>query len=360
MKVLFYISTIRGGGAARVMVNIANGIAEKGYDVVFVTNFPDSHEYELSGKIKRFSIEQTENKGNVLAKNISRIKALKKILKEENPDVSVAFMRENNFRLLYAAKGLPTKTVVSVRNDPAKEYSSKFSKRLANSLYKRADGIVFQTEDAKLAFPVEIQNKSRVILNQVDERFFNENTAPGKYLTACGRLSNQKNYPMMLKAFAEVLKEYPDEILRIYGEGNLKDDLAELAGELGVKESVSFMGFSTQMKEAYSEAKVLLMTSNYEGLPNVLLEAMASSVPVLSTDCPCGGPKMIIKDGENGYLAKVGDEKDFAEKLKLVLSDENRLAEMREGAFRSAQAYRPERILEDWTGMLEMVSADSN
>lgn len=356
MKILFYISTIRGGGAARVMVNIANGIAEKGYEVCFVTNFADHHEYELNEKIKRFSLEEKENKGNVLIKNSSRIKALKKILKQEKPDVSVAFMRENNFRLLYAAKGLPVKTIVSVRNDPAKEYASRFSKKLANSLYKKADGIVFQTEDAKKAFPEEIQKKSRIILNQVDGKFFNENENDGEYLTACGRLSNQKNYPMMLKGFAEVLKEFPNEKLRIYGEGNLKDSLSKLAIELGIENSVSYMGFSTEMPEVYRNSKALLMTSDYEGLPNVVLEAMASSVPVISTDCPCGGPKMVIKNGENGYLVKVGDEKELADRLKSILSDEGRLKEMKKNAYKSAEAFQPERILKDWMDMIEVTA----
>ena len=95
------------------------------------------------------------------------------------------------------------------------------------------------------------------------------------------------------------------------------------------------------------------MTSNYEGLPNVVLEAMASSVPTISTDCPCGGPKMVIKDGENGYLVKVGDEKDLADKIKIVLSDENLLKEMKKNAFKSAKSFMPERIIEDWMDMIE-------
>ena len=353
MKVLFYISTIRGGGAARVMVNIANGLASNGHEVIFVTNFPANHEYELDGRIDRHILEAEESRSNALVKNLTRIKALKKIIRKNDPDVSIAFMRENNFRLMFASKGLRTKTVVSVRNDPAKEYPSKFSKMLAEYLYKKADGIVFQTEDAKKAFSSRVQEKSCIIFNQVDEKFFDDNPARGDYIAACGRLSKQKNYPMMLRGFAASVKTHPDEHLKIYGEGNLKEEMEGLARELGIQENVEFMGFSTDMKSVYKNAKLLVMTSDYEGMPNAVLEALASSVPVISTDCPCGGPKMIIEEGKNGYLVRTRDSEDFTAKLNafLDLSDEQN-RDMRNNAFQTGQKFSPPVILKDWTDML--------
>ncbi|MBQ7172496.1 MAG: glycosyltransferase [Clostridia bacterium] len=355
MKLLFYISTIRGGGAARVMVNIANEMAKKGHSVLFVTNFPDEHEYILSDGIDRRSIEPTESKAGKLKKNFTRIRALRRIIKDEKPDVSVAFMRENNFRLLLAAKGLKTKTIVSVRCDPAREYASKLSRTLANLLYRKAGAVVFQTEDARAFFPNAIQKRSQIIFNQVDDRFFALEKEPGDYIAACGRLSNQKNYPMMLRAFAEVLKEYPNEELRIYGDGEQLDALSTLAKELGIADSVRLMGFSSDVPGVLQKAKFLAMSSDYEGLPNAVLESLAAGIPVVSTDCPCGGPRMVICDGENGYLVPVGDDKAMAEKMKALLSDEGRLAAMGKTAKEGAKAYRGEQVIETWESLFETV-----
>ena len=348
MKILFYISTIRGGGAARVMVNLANGMTEEGNDIVFVTNFPADHEYNLADGIVRNNLEKIENKGNVVVKNITRIRALRRVLKREKPDISIAFMGENNFRLILAACGLPTKTIVSVRNDPAQEYPNLFSKTLARTLYKKADGIVFQTKDAQLFFPDKVQQKSRIIFNQVDDSFFQENDCKGEYIIACGRLSRQKNYPMLINAFAEVLKDYPNEILRIYGEGVLKDDLKQLTRDLKIDHSVEFMGFSTNMVEVYRKAKFLVMTSDYEGMPNVMLEALASSVPVISTDCPCGGPRMIIKDGENGYLIPPGDVTALATAICMMLDSPQMVSSMRKKAREKAECFSPAKVLLEW------------
>lgn len=347
-KILFYISTIRGGGAARVMVNIANGLYKKGFDICFVTNFRTDHEYQLSNNIHRLNLEETERKDNILIKNMHRIAGLRKIICEEKPAVSISFMGENNFRLIPAAFGLPTKTILSVRNDPNKEYGRKGNKTLANLLFAKADGIVFQTEEARAFFSKRIQKKSRIIFNQVDDRFFQRNFENGKYIVACGRLSKQKNYPMMLQAFSKVLKFYPNEKLLIYGEGELREELENLKNDLGIDNAVEFMGFSTNMPEVYRGAKMLIMTSDYEGMPNAMLEALASSVPVISTDCPCGGPRIIIRNKINGYLVPVGDADAFAETISTVLADSSLLKRLKEGACESSQQFQADYIINDW------------
>ena len=347
MKILFYISTIRGGGAARVMVNLANGLAVK-HNILLVTNFSDNHEYSTNSNIKRINLEPIEITGNVVKKNLKRIKALRQTIKKERPDVCIAFMRENNFRLIVASFCLHIKTVVSVRNDPAREYSGWGNRILANFLYSKADGVIFQTEEAKTWFKRKIQMRSQVIFNQVDDSFFFKNDCYGDYIMACGRISNQKNYPLLIKAFSNVIKNFPNEQLNIYGEGELKEDLKKMCEELQLEENVHFMGYNTDMQDIYRHAKFLVLTSNYEGLPNVLLEALASSVPVISTDCPCGGPKMIINNGENGLLVPLGDEKGLTNAMICLISDKNRLIQMRKNAFRSSERFKSENVLNVW------------
>lgn len=355
-KILFYISTIRGGGAARVMVNIANEISKRGYNVCFVTNFPAVREYLLSPDIKRKNIEDVESDHGLIVKNIKRIYRLRKIIQDENPDISIAFMGENNFRLILAALGLRTKIIISVRNDPKREYRRPGTRQLASLLFRNADGIVFQTSEAKLWFPKKIQEKSRIIHNYVDEKFFNLNENLGNNIIACGRLCRQKNYPMMLQAFANVLKEFPNEKLEIYGEGELKEELVELSKELDISESIRFMGFVKNMDQIYRNAKLLLMTSNYEGMPNVLLEAQASSVPVITTDCPCGGPKMIINDGVNGYLSPVGDQVTFSEMIIEFLKNRDLQNDMRRNSYKMSETFSSETVLKEWTKLFDDIS----
>lgn len=355
MKVLFYISTIRGGGAARVMVNLANGFLQKNHKICFVTNFPDVHEYVLADGVKRINIENTENRGNVLSKNISRVNKLREIIKKEEPDICVAFMRENNFRLALATKGLKTKTIVSIRNDPKKEYRQKGSKQIANILYRWVDGIVFQTEDAKAFFPEAIRNKSAIIFNQVEDKFFNQSSKTGEYILASGRLTEAKNYPMMLRAFKKVLGEFPDEELRIFGDGVLEEKLKRDAKELQIENHVRFMGFSNDMSENYLKSKFLVLTSDYEGMPNAVLEALASSIPVISTDCPCGGPKMVIHDGENGFLIPVGDDEACAEKMIYLLRNPAVLSNMKNKAFESSEKFRSDVVLDTWINYMNSI-----
>ena len=351
-KLLFYISTIRGGGAARVMVNIANGLSSRGYEICFVTNFPSDHEYVLKEDIRRINIEEKESNKGFLEKNYRRTKALRKIVRAESPGACIAFMVENNIRLILATAAIRTKTIVSVRNDPAREYNRKGFRLFANLLYSKADCIIFQTKDAQRWFSKSVRKKSRVIINQIDSRFFCDSDSPGSYIVACGRLVKQKDYPMLLHAFKSVLHELPGEQLMIYGEGELKDELVNLTKKLCIDSSVHFEGYESNMQEVYRNAKILVLTSQYEGMPNVLLEALASSVPVVSTDCPCGGPRMVIEDGVNGFLVPVGDSLRTSEAIVRIIGNENTLKTMRKESYITAQSFHPENILDNWERMI--------
>lgn len=348
MNILFYISTIRGGGAARVMVNLANSLIKRKHQVTLVTNFPDEHEYLLNNGINRINLEKEENKSNFLSRNIVRIVRLRKIIIKEKPDVCIAFMRENNFRLFLSTIYLNTKTLVSVRNDPEKEYPTIISRVLANCMYKKLDGIIFQTEEAQGKFSSCVKNKSKVLVNPIDEKFFNQVKENGEYLLACGRLSEQKNYPMMLNAFSKVLKKFPDESLRIYGDGRLKEYLISMSKELGIEKNVCFMNYNPDIEKIYRKAKLLLLSSDYEGIPNVVLEAIATGTPVVSTDCPCGGSRMIIEEGVNGYLVPCNKDNEFANAIIRLLSDEKLLQRLNKSTKNSSEKYQPERIINHW------------
>ena len=295
MKILFYINTLRHGGAERVMVNLACYFSDIGYETILVTSFRDTWEYKVEGNVKRLTLEEKEIKQGKIKRNWSRIIKLRNILKQERPDVAISFMAEPNFRLILAAIGLNLKTIVSVRNDPNKEYAGKIGRFVGKCILPFADGCVFQTKEAQEWFPKKLQRKSTIIFNAVKEEFFHIERKPilGEIIT-CGRLETQKNHKLLINAFAEVVKEHPYARLKIYGEGSLKQVLQKQIHELGLQEKAFLMGATNDVAKALQTADLFVLSSDYEGMPNALMEAMAAGVPCISTDCPCGGPRELF------------------------------------------------------------------
>lgn len=357
-KLFFYINTIGNGGAERVIVNLASEFAKLDYEVAIITSFKADWEYPVAQNVKRFLLEDKPTESGFLKRNLSRVKKLRKICKEEKPDVLISFMAEPNFRAILATRRLKTKTIISIRNDPNKEYSSKFTKFLARRLFKKADGIVFQTEDAKAWFPKKVQAKSQVIMNAVDEKFF-ENRFEGEKqnVVACGRLVEQKNYPLLINAFAEISNEIDDNLL-IYGEGTLREQLQNLINQKGLEERIKLMGQTNDVKSVLEKAKLFVLSSDYEGMPNALLEAMAMGVPCISTDCPCGGPKFIF-NGNQEALILVNDVVALSEKILKALTAEEYLLKLSELSKQNSYRFIPQVIFEEWHKFVKNINDGS-
>ena len=209
MKILFYINNIGCGGAERVMVNLANSFADIGWDVVLVTSTMEKNEYSLDNRIKRLIILKENENYKFLKKNCILVRRLRAMIKLEKPNISLSFMAEPNIRLILASIGIKTKKIISIRNDPNREYSRKLYAFLARHLYKKADGVVFQTDDAKKWFSLPIQNKSKVIVNAVDPIFFETEYVGGKDIVTLGACANKRIKScllMPLKKFRKSIK----------------------------------------------------------------------------------------------------------------------------------------------------------
>lgn len=349
MKILFYINVIQRGGAERVMVNLANQFDEDGYKIVFVTSFRTDNEYILNESVQHVSLENVKINQSKIKRNISRILKLRMICKTEKPDIIISFMAEPNIRALVATVGLPVKNLVSVRNDPSQEYAGKLLHFLGKVLLPFADGCVFQTEDARSWFPKKLQKKSRIIYNSVAIDFFNTMRKPIKYcIVTCGRLEKQKNHMMLIEAFEEVIKEYSDAMLWIYGDGTLKESLENYLRKNGLCENIFLKGITDNVPEALAEADVFVLPSDYEGMPNALLEAVAMGIPCISTDCPCGGPKMIIEDKKNGLLVPVGDKEKMKSAIMRLFSDNNLKNSLSAEARKRAKEFTPDIVYKSW------------
>lgn len=350
---MFYINSLHRGGAQRVMTELAGRFAAEGFRVLLVTSFLGDNEYPVPAGVERISIEQRELRQSRLKKNASRIKALRKLIRQYKPDALLSFMAEPNFRAVLASFALPVKLIVSVRNDPEKEYAGKLGRFVGKVLMPMADGCVFQTEQAKAWFPEKLQRRSTVIMNQVDEKFFRTAyKGERRDIVTVGRLDPQKNHAMLIRAFARMADSIPDD-LRIYGEGELENELRSLSASLGMEKRVRLMGLSSNVAEDIKDARLFVLPSDYEGMPNALLEAMALGLPCISTDCPCGGPATVIRSGENGLLVPVGDEQALAEAMLKLIRDDGFAARLGRNAGISAQRFLPEAVFSDWKSYME-------
>ena len=228
-------------------------------------------------------------------------------------------------------------------------------KRLVrNFIYYVADKCVFQTQDAKKYFPRRIQTKSKVIQNPINPNM------PTRYkgakqeviITAC-RLSPQKNLPMLIQAFNMLLKNHPEYSLEIYGRGAQEEALRKLIHSMGLDEKVLLPGFAENIYDIMNQSSMYVSSSNYEGISNSMLEAMALGLPVVVTDCPAGGARMVVQDGENGLLVPVGDTESMYLAMKRVIEEPGLAERLGNEAYKVRERFAIEKIAREWLDVIE-------
>lgn len=343
MKILMFTSVLSGGGAERVLCELANNFCFEN-NVILVSSYKTENEYFINENVKKIYIDNSIESKNTLLQIVN----LRKVIKKEQPDICLSFLPHPNYKMLIASLGTKSKKIISVRNDPKIEYAGIKNKIISKILYPLADGVVFQTKEAQKYFSANIQKKSLVIMNQVDKKFFNFPRKNKKYWIATGRLNSQKNYPMMINAFKRIVEIYPNEKLYIFGKGELRNDIENLIKDLGLENNVILKGQTNDVVDALSHAKGFLLSSNYEGMPNGLLEAHAMGVPCISTDCPCGGPKEVIINLYNGILTKVGDEENFFQAIKMLCEDDKLMEKISKNSKIESKKYESNQIFEKW------------
>lgn len=348
--IAFYINVLTDGGAERVMSQLANQFVEHGYRVSLITSFKAEGEYPVDSSVKRIYLDELQDFGNRLKRNIRLIIRLRKVINRIRPDVLVSFMQEPNFRAVLATRGIKkVKTVVSVRNDPRMEYAGRIGNFVGKYILPLADRCVFQTEDAKSWFPKSMQKKSKIIINEVSQKFFTQKWNPkGQKIVSVGRLTEQKNHKMLIDAFYEVSHDFPESTLEIYGEGPLRNELQSKIDNMKLTDKVFLKGNVNNIEEVLSHTSIFVLPSNYEGMPNALLEAMAVGVPSITTDCPCGGPKMIIDNGVNGILTPVSDYRKMANAIKAMLNSPDRMLEISNNAKKTSTKFEPINVFREW------------
>ncbi len=349
MKIMFCISSLSKGGAERVISILANKLIQEN-EIEIIINTKLNKAYEFDDRIKILELDKKINT-NPLLRNMARIKLINEELKKEKPDIIISFLPMPSFRILYANRKIKIPIIIADRNDPKQEYKSCIYKFLMRWLYPKADGFVFQTNEQKEYFKKEIQEKSTVIFNPIKEEFLveeNNKKERENVIVSVGRLVEQKNQKVLINTFSKIAKKYPEYNLKIFGEGNLREELQKQIDDLNMRDKICLCGVCDNIKEQLEKAKIFVLPSNYEGMPNALIEAMASGCSVISTDCPCGGPRELIENYKNGILVPINNEQELANKIEYLIRNEESAKEIGENAKKIKEKLNPNNILGQW------------
>ena len=356
---------MKGGGAERVASLLLNEFSLNGYNCEFLLTSSDKNDIinrDLNPDIPISSVYEKNTKkslffkvaeifSSVLCKPFellkigvpacfarlsfvaqyhNEIKKLKEKLSKEPDTVVLSFLQPSVPMTLIAAKNLPIRIVVSERGDPKRLLKKRYGYNFIKKYYQRADTVVFQTNDALAAYPENISEKGTVIFNPINDKlpepYHGERE---KYITTFCRISRQKNLTMLVQAFPDFHKEFSDYRLKIIGEPQNDDDRAhlaeakELANKLLITDFIDFMPFSSEVHNLIIHDAMYVNSSDYEGMSNAMLEAMAIGMPVICTDCPIGGANAVIKSGENGILTPVGDAKAISKAMIQIADDKD-------------------------------------
>ena len=349
MKITLLISSLSGGGAERVTCNLANHLSDFGHDVEILTMGDITAAEPLRSNIKYTPLLTNGERRNALVNNFKRIIRLRRYMRKQSVDAYIVMLPVTIELMLRFSKLTEAPIIVSERSDPT-VYAARMQKIL-QKLTPRASGFVFQTEEAKAWYePYLKKTESVVIPNAINPAFLRPKYEgeSEKIIVGVGRLSKQKNFELLIRAFGRVADKFPEHNLVIYGKGNLLDSLKGLASELGVGDRVEFPGYVPDMPERLEKASMFVLSSDFEGMPNALMEAMASGLPCVSTDCGGGGARFLIKNGENGLLVPQKDEEAMARAMERILSDEVFALKLGENARKLQETLAPDKIYGEW------------
>lgn len=355
MKLTFFLGGLSGGGAERVVCNLSNYLVSRGHEIDIITMGDDS-DYGLDNRIHRVTLLYKQERKNVCLDSVKRLCRFVRYLQHKRRDAFVVMLPATTILLLRFRFLVKGKIIASERSYPT-NYSIKDQRQLKR-LAKRADSWVFQTKEPQQWYQPYLDNTGSIIIpNPINDAFVKPVYVGErkKEIITAGRLNKVKNHQLLLRAFSRIYKEYPDYSLVIYGEGALKKDLVLEAEHLGIIDKVSFPGFA-DWGELSKDASMFILSSNLEGMPNALMEAMALGMPCISTDCDGGGARFLIEDGVNGLLVPKNDVNAMATAMDKLLSNSDMANQLGMEAHKICERLAPEKIYYEWESFISHVA----
>lgn len=356
MHVAILTGSLACGGAERVIVNLIEYLINEGDQVTLVTQFEYEEEYPLpKGAVRLISGLSDEEMTKSRVVNFDkRFMKLRNIWKSEKPDVILSFIGKNNIMALWTSRGLKIPVAVSVRSLPSREYYNSWMKFMAKTYFAKADALILQTHQQLEYFPKRVQNKAIIMKNPINPVFMAEPYMGerDKSIIAVGRVDDNKNHKLLIDAFMNIADDYPEWKVVIYGDGVSRNKLISYVKDKGFEDRISLPGRENNIFARMQKTGIFVLTSNAEGSPNALIEAMCQGIPVISTDCPCGGPAELIRNGENGLLIPVGDVIKMQDNLQELMNDLQKRNNMGSAALATRDIYNSETVLKEWRELL--------
>jgi len=377
MRITLVISTLEGGGAERVAVNMANYWAAKGWEItILTTDFGgQASGYSLHPRVRHLDVGNprfndlplssqaaapliglingcSPSERAVLIPLTTDILKLRDAILSTAPEVVISYIDRTNVCVLAATRGLGLPVIVSEHCDPNENFIGAEWELLRRRLYPEASHVTVLTEEALDRFSSVVGIRGRVIPNAVTPSVISssDEMAPqknGRLLLAMGRLAHEKGFDLLLRAFALIAEKHPDWTLEILGEGPVRPFLESSVQRYGLAERVRLPGFTRRPFDAMRRADLFVLSSLDEGFPNVLLEAMACGIAVVSFDCP-SGPRHIIRHGVDGILVPPRDARALAAALDRLMGDEAERKRLAARAPEVAERFGVEKVMSMW------------
>lgn len=354
MKLAFYISSLSGGGAEKVLTTIANTLAKKGNEVHVISLEKRPQFYPL---VQNVNLHATDNKSSgKLLEQIKDYSFVRKCFKDIKADVNISFLMRCNLLLIVAGLLSKEKIIVCDRNNPLREHS-KFGFFISNILYKRANAIGVQTKQIKSFYWKSLQSKVFVQENPIDnvaleQQLSGEVIKKENTVISIGRLEPQKDFETLIRAFSRVATEYKDWRLKIFGVGEKKEFLQKYIDDRQMTKKILLCGRTQKPFLELCRSKIFVLSTYYEGFPNVLCEAMEAGLQCISSDC-VSGPRELIDNGVNGWLFKIGNDEQLAELIKKCIESSDMMIGIR--AKESVKRLHLDKNISEWETIIQRI-----
>lgn len=356
VSIVLVIGSLQGGGAERQMSDMANYWVAKGFDVTIATWSGSELDdfYSVDNRVRRVHLDVDAESYTLFRKlrsNRRRVLKLRELLSSTRPDAVLSFVTETNVLAILASVALNIRVVVSERVQPQAHAALPLHWRvLRRALYAWSDEIVAQTQDAVRWISRNCRKRAVVIPNAL--RSLPELSLERQSLiVAVGRLTQQKGFDLLLKAFAGIAPNFKDWKVAIIGEGCERANLLKLRDELMLADRVEFVGQTRDVLSWMARAGMLVQPSRFEGFPNVVLEGMGMGAAVISADCP-SGPADLIEDGINGRLVPVDDIGALMQAMLELISQPEVRQRLGREASKVQQRFRQDLIMARWEACL--------
>ena len=366
MRIVYCIpATSNSGGMERVLTRKVNYLAGLGHELIIITTDQRGAKpfFPLDESVKQYDlgINYDENNGQgIFAKALAypRKKRLHKqrlqaLLLKLRADIVISMFGDDSSFLPKIKDG--SKKILEYHFSKLKrlQYGRTGLWRLVDVLRTKMDERTVKPFDRFVVLTAEDQGywgalpNIRVIPNPLP--FISEETSSCKAtkVVAVGRYDFQKNFSKLLQLWARIAPQFPEWTLEIYGDGDQRCQLEQEVKELGISSSVTLAQPTHKMKEVYLSASIYAMTSRYEGLPMVLIEAQQMGLPIVSFACPCG-PRDVIHDGEDGFLIPMGEDDIFLKALSTLMASEEKRVYMGQRAREASARYEVDAVMNKW------------